>query len=84
MSLNVENIKKITFDNLENNEVIIAVNEKINKRAKNGYFYLNDEYCENEKSPEIESFIRYYENKGFKVSTDYNDICEVVIFEISW
>lgn len=52
MSLNVENIKKITFDNLENNEVIIAVNEKINKRAKNGYFYLNDEYCESENSPE--------------------------------
>ena len=84
MSLNIENIKKITFDNLENNEVIIAVNEKINKRAKNGYFNLYDEYDENENSPEIESFIRYYENKGFKISTDYNDIHEVVIFEISW
>ena len=84
MSLNIENIKKITFDNLETNEVIIAVNEKINKRAKNGYFNLYDEYDENENSPEIESFIRYYENKGFKISTDYNDIHEVVIFQISW
>ena len=42
------------------------------------------QYDENENSPEIESFIRYYENKGFKISTDYNDIHEVVIFEISW
>jgi hypothetical protein len=79
---NNEYFYKQTIDSMSEKQIIKDINFEIVQASSKGLFVIDGEYDENEI--DIESFIEYFKNLGFKITVDYDKFNYKWKYRISW
>lgn len=79
---NNEYFYKQTIDTMSEKQIIKDIHFKIVQAATKGLFVIDGEY--NEDAIDIDSFIEYFKNLGFKITVDYDKFNYKWKYRISW